>query len=284
MNPTHVDALAAARLAAREVRVVATATGERIAARIVGRGEAVVLVHGVTDNLGTWHAVQHALRGEFATHAVDLPGHGLSDIPSSPLRLRHQAESVLGYLDAIGIERCTVVGNSMGGGVALALAHLAPRRVKSLVLLCSLGTDFPAPFGLSLLRYRAIAARMPSIARNVPLRRVLLGGSFAPGFVADEAVQERYWNAWKLAARVPYTSALLRSIDVAEPWEWLPHLRLPVHVVHGAKDRVIPVRVGHAIASRIPNARTTVLAAVGHMPQIEVPARVAEFVRDAVVT
>jgi pimeloyl-ACP methyl ester carboxylesterase len=273
-----------ARSRAQDIRIVSTGSGERIAARVVGRGEPVVLVHGITDNLGTWHAVQNALQGDVETHAVDLPGHGLTDIPSSPLRVRHQAESVLAYLDAAGVDRFVVAGNSMGGGVALALAHVAPQRVKSLVLLGSLGTAFPAPFGLGLLRYPMIAAQMPRIARNKRLRRRLLAGSFAPGFVADEGVQERYWTPWLVAARVPYTSALMRTIDVAEPWEWLPRLNLPVHVVHGAKDQVIPSRVAHAIASRLPNARTTLLAGVGHMPQIEVPDRVVEFVRNAVVT
>lgn len=276
--------LESARRGANDVRIVPTALSGSIAARVIGRGPAVLLVHGVTDNLRTWHRFQDVLAGDAETHAVDLPGHGLSDIPTRPLDLHTQAEAVIGYLDAHGIDRCVVVGNSMGGGVALGMANLAPERVSSVVLLGSLGTAFPTPFGLGLLRHRIIAEQMPRIATSPSIRRITMADSFGPDFRADEETHDRYWNAWRVEGRVPYIQQLMRTIDVTEPSSWMPAIRQRVHVVHGSKDRVIPVRVAHAIAERLPNAHTTVLRRIGHMPQIEAPDVVRGFVLRALDT
>jgi len=252
--------------------------------RVAGSGTAVVCLHGVTDNLATWHGVQSALREVAETHAVDLPGHGLSDIPVEPRSVAEQADAVIAYLTAAGIGRCVLVGNSMGGGVALGVAARAPDRVARVVLLGSIGVKFPAPTGLILLRYPMIAEQMQRFATSTAMQRMALRDTFAPGFRASDAAVESYWRGWRVEGRPAYLRSLLRVLEADEPAKWLPTIRAHVIVAHGSHDQMIPVHVAESITAALPNARKVILHGVGHQPQIEAPADVVAFVREALAS
>lgn len=241
----------------------------RLAVIVRGSGPDLVLIHGITDNADTWRAVQARLASRARVHAVDLPGHGLSDIPARPLTVAKQANAVVAYLEAAGITRCVVSGNSLGGGVTLGVAYQAPERVTAAVPLCALGTPFPVPFSLGTLRYRPFAECMPLIGRSVRLGRLFMRDVFHPGFRPSDEIVRDYYRQWPIRGRAPYLRNLLRAIDVAEPMPWLASIRLPVHVVHGEVDRIIPVRVGREIAAALPNATLTILPGIGHEPQHE---------------
>lgn len=265
-----IRSLADARAAVPAERLVDTRSG-RLHVQVTGRGPDLVLIHGVTDSVATWADVVPALAAQARVHAVDLPGHGLSDIPASPLRVAEMARAVGAYLDVAGITRCVVAGNSLGGGVTLALAAQEPERVVAAVPICSIGTPFPMPFGLGLLRYPGVAAAMPGISYRPRLRRLIMRDTFHPDFTLSETNLEQYWAGWRIRGRPAYIRALLRALDVAEPRAGLATIRGRVHVVHGDSDRVIPVRVGHEIAAAIPGATLTVLPRTGHEPQLERP-------------
>ncbi len=258
-----------ARRAPGDRQVVETRAG-RLAVIVRGSGPDLILIHGITDNADTWRAVQQRLAIRARVHAIDLPGHGLSDIPTRPLTVAEHAAAVVAYLEAAGIQRCVVSGNSLGGGTTLGVAHQAPDRVAAAVPLCALGTRFPVPFSLGTLRYRPFAELMPIIAGARPrvarlFMRDMYNRRFRP---SDEEVTD-YWRQWPVIGRPQYLRALLRALDVAEPTPWLASIQLPVHVVHGDADRIIPVRVGHAIAAALPNAKLTILPGIGHEPQHE---------------
>jgi pimeloyl-ACP methyl ester carboxylesterase len=249
-------------------QVIETRAG-RLGVIVRGSGPDLVLIHGITDNADTWREVQAQLASRARVHAIDLPGHGLSDIPARPLTVAEQASAVVAYLETAGITRCVVSGNSLGGGVTLGVAFQAPDRVAAAVPLCALGTRFPVPFSLGTLRYRPFAECMPLIARSVRLGRLFMRDIFHPGFrPSDETVRD-YYRQWPIRGRAPYLRNLLRAIDVAEPTPWLASIRLAVHVVHGEVDRIIPVRVGREIAAALPNAKLTILPGIGHEPQHE---------------
>lgn len=277
---TGVRPLAAARADVPAAALVQTRTW-RLRVRVTGAGPDLILVHGVTDNGSSWDEIAPALSAVARVHAIDLPGHGLSDIPTRPLRVAEMADAIADYLDAAGIERCAAAGNSLGGGVVLMLAAREPERVRAVVPLCALGMPFPMPAGLGMLRLPGVAALMPGISFRPRLRRAVMRDTFHRGFVPSEASMERYWEGWRVHGRPPYVRDLLRALDRAEPAPLLGALRMPVHVVHGEEDRIIHVRVGHAIAAAIPGARLTVLPRIGHEPQLEAPATTIEIVRDA---
>lgn len=275
-----VRTLADARAAVPPAELVQTRTW-RLRVRVTGTGPDLVLIHGVTDNGATWDETLPELAATARVHAIDLPGHGLSDIPRSPLRVAEMAAAVSDYLDVAGVGRCVVAGNSLGGGVTLMLAAREPERVRAAVPIGSIGTRFPMPPGLQLLRLPGVASTMPAISHRPRLRRLVMRDTFHRGFVPSEESMERYWAGWRVRGRPPYVRDLLRALDVAEPQPLLAGLRMPVHVVHGDEDRIIPVRIGHEVAAAIPGARLTVLPRIGHEPQVEVPATTVAIIRDA---
>jgi pimeloyl-ACP methyl ester carboxylesterase len=280
MASSAIRSLADARAAVPAEDLVQTRTW-RLRVRVTGAGPDLVLIHGVTDNHATWDDVVSKLAGAARIHAVDLPGHGLSDIPARPLTVAEMAQAVADYLDVAGIGRCVVAGNSLGGGVSLMLAAREPERVRGVVPVCSLGTPFPMPAGLGMLRFPGVAALMPGISFRPSLRRAIMRDTFHRGFVPSEEAMERYWAGWRVRGRPPYVRDLLRALDRGEVVPVLAGLRMPVHVVHGDEDRIIPVRVAHEVAGIVPGARLTILPRTGHEPQVETPAATADVLRDA---
>ena len=251
---------------------------------IEGSGPDVVMIHGVTDNSAVWAGIQRELAGVARTHAIDLPGHGLSDIPLSPLSVAAMADAVIAYMDMENIRGAVVVGNSLGGGVSLGIAARAKHRVRSVILLGSIGTHFPIPPGLGLLRVLGVAETMAAISRNPSMRRFVMRDLWHKSFVPSEEQLEHYWRGWRVGGRARYIRALMRVMNVAEPGPWLASIEAPVHVIHGDRDRIIPVRVAHELASAIRGATIEILPATGHEPQIERPRETIAAIRRALAT
>lgn len=260
------------------------APGELVATRlgtvhvvVRGRGADVVLVHGVTDHSAAFRPLQDALGDQVRSHAIDLPGHGLSDFPAAPLTMTEMAEWVVAYLDARSIERAVIVGNSLGGGVALSVAIVAPTRVRAVLTLGGIGAPFRMNAGLALLRRTTAARAMPWIARRSWLHRVVLRDSFEVRPSAE--AYARYWSAWRIRGRWRVMRDLLRNLDEGEPFEALTRIDAPTIVAHGDRDRMVPLDVGQRIAARIPRAELRVLYGIGHEPQLEAPERVRAIVQ-----
>ena len=143
--------------------LVPTAAGT-VAAIVMGEPRPavpdVVLVHGITDTADTWRTVQPDLAVDTRVHAIDLPGHGLSDFSDHPPTVAEMADVVIAYLDVAGVSSAVVVGNSLGGGVALGVCARDPARIRGGVTLGSIGAAFPVPFPLTLLRHRPFGELM----------------------------------------------------------------------------------------------------------------------------
>jgi pimeloyl-ACP methyl ester carboxylesterase len=259
---------------------VTTATGT-VHAIVRGQGADVVLIHGVTDNAHTWHDVQNALGGSARTHALDLPGHGFSDIPPAPLTAREMATWVLSYLDAARIERAVVVGWSLGGAVAAAFAADYASRVSGLVLEAPALLEFSFPVALWPLRLTGIGEIMHLIAARHSARRFFMASTFARGFSPSDEAVERYWRGWQVAERPRYIRALLREFDSNATTPLLGEIRAPAWLVHGDEDQLIPRRVADELETRLPGVRFSRLTKVGHAPHIERPDVVLDAIRAA---
>lgn len=250
--------------------------------RVAGDGPALVLLHGDGDSGLSWSWVLPALAREYRVYALDLPGFGGEPLPDyAPARM---ARFVLGFLDALGLPRAAVAGNSYGGLVALRLALVAPARVSALALIDSAGLGgaiVPLASALALPGYGEAAgawARTPlGAAQRAWLRATLLFARPSRVPVAWIAEQER------LAVRPGFAVATLAALRaVVGPvgqrevlLAQLPRLAMPTLVLWGANDLVFPAWQAYAARAWLPRGELAVIPDCGHLPHVERPAETA---------
>jgi 4,5:9,10-diseco-3-hydroxy-5,9,17-trioxoandrosta-1(10),2-diene-4-oate hydrolase len=246
-------------------------------------GRAVILIPGWASSAFEYRKNTPALADAgFRVVAVDLPGQGESDKPVD--RSHYTVESMVAHLravlDALGVERASLVGQSLGGTVAMAFARESPERVERLVLIAPVGL---APVRLASLA-RAIVPPLPAalLARLGVRAWWSFGLRHAYGDRAkptDRDIDE-YWAPSRDPRYVAGLLAFVRGVD----WrpsarEVLAKLSMAVLVVAGTRDRLIPIDEMVRRAKWLPNAELVVIEGAGHPIQEEVP----DEVNDALV-
>jgi pimeloyl-ACP methyl ester carboxylesterase len=246
----------------------------------------IVLLHGTSASLHTWEGWAVALREQRRVIRFDLPGFGLTG-PNreNDYSTAAYVQFVRSVLDQLGVQRCVLVGNSLGGQIAWSFAAAMPDRVEKLVLLDASGyppesitTPQSIPLGFRIAStpgLRVIAEHvLPRGVVESSVRNVYGDPSkVTPNLVelyADMAVREG--NRAALARRLQqgYTA------DVSQ----LKKITAPTLVMWGGKDRLAPQEFGPRFVRDIPRARLVVFPELGHLPQEEDPAQsVAEFKR-----
>ncbi|MDQ3991544.1 MAG: alpha/beta fold hydrolase [Actinomycetota bacterium] len=240
-----------------------------------GRGEPVVLVHGLGATKASFLPTIAALANSYRLIALDLPGSGDSDKPiAAPYNARYFARAVVALLDALGLERAHLIGNSMGGRVALEAGLHEPERVGRLVLLS------PA---LAWLRERRLAPLVRALRPELGLmqvaprpvvegivRRVIPGGS--TGWTAA-GVDEFLRSYCSPRGRAAFYAAA-RNVYLDEPlgerglWTRMPSLQSDALFVWGRHDTLVPVGFRKHVERALPAAQHVVLDC-GHVPQLE---------------
>ena len=240
-----------------------------------GSGTPVILLHGFGESLLSWAGVFDRLARDADVIAVDLPGFGLSSKPAAGYTADSMATVISAFLDRLGLRRIVLVGHSLGGVVATAMAVRDPSRVIGLALVD------PA-----LVNPWALAETSGSPLTGASLRRViaryeLLRGRFSGvhdrAWMAEDSDAAAYQPSGDPAYAVALT-AILRGFDFAylSP-EGARRLTMPVKLIWGALDPVIPVQTGYALAGRLPDATLVVLPRTWHRPQTERPTEVAHI-------
>lgn len=275
---------------------VETAAGRLSTLIADGGPEQVICLHGLGSNKASFFKTVAALAPTHTVHALDLPGFGSSSKPTrAPYNAPWMAGAVRGYMDALAIDRAHVVGNSMGGRVALELGLAAPERIRSLCLL--------APALAFLRRSRAfvpiVRLLRPELAAIPhPLLKAQVKASFWALFAqpdrldpaaADVAVNEFCRTYRSRAARVAFHTAA-RNIYLDEPhgergfWTRLKELEPPSLFVWGDSDKLIPAGFARHVTGAIPNARQVVLEDCGHVPQVELPERTNALIGEQIAS
>ena len=246
-----------------------------------GNGTPVLMIHGSGPGVSAWANWRQAipaLAGSRRVIAPDMVGFGYTDRPAGiEYSMDTWVRQGLDLLDALGLERVHLVGNSFGGALAMALAIRAPERVQRLVLMGSVGVPFPITEGLDAVwGYQASFENMRSIMDYFAWSRELVTDELAklryeasirPGF------QESF-SAMFPAPRQRWVDAMTSAeADIRA----LPHETL---IIHGREDKVIPLSNSLTLADWIPNAQLHVFGHCGHWTQIEHSARFNRLVGD----
>jgi 2-hydroxy-6-oxonona-2,4-dienedioate hydrolase len=254
--------------------------GLRIHYVTAGEGPPVVLLHGAGDSAFDWSWVMPALAGHHHVYAPDLPGFGDSAKPRVEYSSTFLAGFLGAFMEALGIQRASVVGNSVGGVAALRLTLSQPEKVAFLSLVDSGGLGKAVSPGILPILLPGLGevgiawARTPlGAAQRAWWRAGLLFSRPARAPVKWIAEQRRL-------ARLPgfleaTLSALRAGIDLAGQREVLlnelPRVAVPTLVVWGALDGVFPKRQAGAAVERLPKGRLAVIPACGHLPHVEAP-------------
>ncbi|MGZ6825557.1 MAG: alpha/beta fold hydrolase [Mycobacteriales bacterium] len=273
----------------RETRVV---HGHRraflLAGPPLGTAPVLWLVHGIGDSSATWREVLPLLARTCTVVAPDLLGHGASDKPRADYSIGGFANGMRDLMVVLGVERATVVGHSLGGGVALQLAYQYPERVERLVLVAAggLGAEVHPFFRAAALPGAGTALGLSSLA---PVRAPVLAASrllSRLGLVDPEDVDgaSEVWAGLRdRSTRAAFLRTLrglvdLRGQAVTSRDRLYLTAAIPTLLLWGQRDPVLPVEHARRACDALPGARLEVVARAGHLPHRGSPERVADAV------
>lgn len=280
-TPDRPRAALEARYAAPPSRFVEV-LGLRLHLRDTGPRDApaVLFLHGFGSSLHTWEDWAAALETDRRVLRIDLPGFGLTGPDPTGDYSDERAIAVLAaLLDQLGVARVDLVGSSMGGRIAWRFAAAEPARVRRLVLMA------PDGFAIDPERYGR-TGRVPLLMQALPytLPKRLLRGGMAPAYANPdsftEETVERY-HAMMLAPGV--RRAIIDRMAghvLPRPEPFLRGLAMPVLLLWGAEDRMVPATHAADYAALLPDSRTVTLPGLGHVPMEEDPGRALAPLRD----
>jgi pimeloyl-ACP methyl ester carboxylesterase len=263
--------------------------GHCVTYREVGSGPVLVLIHGVTGNLHTWDEVLPELAEHYTVVTPDLLGHGLSAKPRGDYSLGAFASGIRDLLGALGHFRATVVGHSLGGGIAMQMAYQFPERVERLVLVSSGGLGEEVSVALRAATLPGSELVIPLIAHN----SVIDVGRFVGRMLAnvgiivspDRAeVARGYASLSEAEARNAFIQTMRAVIDIggqrvsARDRLYLTET-MPSMILWGKRDRIIPASHGRLAHKAMPGSRYELFESSGHFPHVSEPRRFATALR-----
>jgi pimeloyl-ACP methyl ester carboxylesterase len=264
--------------------------GRRVIYRVAGSGPPVVLIHGMLNSSSDWQSVAMSLASDYTVIAPDLIGHGDSAAPRGDYSLGAHASSIRDLLAAMGIDRASIVGHSLGGGVAMQFFYQFPQRTERLVLISSGGLGHEvspvlrtaALPGVSALlsmtiHPRLLGALMDS-GRRLRQREVCLG-------VYMQALARALRPLENAGARQAFLQTLRAVIDAhgqrVSATDRLYLLEsMPTMIVWGERDNTIPLQHGREAHEAIPHSHFKTLPNAAHFPHLEDPDALSDVLRE----
>ena len=267
--------------------------GHDLAYRRAGEGPTLLLIHGMAGSSRGWKSVMPELARHHDVIAPDLPGHGESARPTGDYSLGNLAATMRDLLGVVDVERATIVGHSLGGGIAMQLAYQHPELAERLVLVSSGGLGREVSWMI-----RALA--LPGAEYVAPV--------IFPGFVRDvgnrvSGVIERLgirapriaemWDAYASLTVPAHRDAFLRTVHaVIDPGGQAVSATdrlylaaaMPTLIMWGDRDPIIPTAHGHTAHAAMPGSRLEIFEGVGHFPPAEEPTRFALVLLDFLAT
>lgn len=254
-----------------------------------GKGAPVILIHGFTSNIYTWRFNTDELAKKFSVYALDLPGFGYSEKPDEgefDYSIDGYADFIVSFMDAMGIRKAVLVGNSMGGGVALKTYLKHPGRVDKIVLVDSMGYQSEGGHFLvfQLMRYPIIGEVLMSLNYRSVVESSMKGGVYYDNsFVTDDVV-DSYFNVYSTENGTKAPLWVMRNLYEKFPFEEgeIEKVKVPTLIIWGAEDNLISAGAADLFARDIADSKAIVLPEAGHMPHEEKADVVNDLISDFV--
>jgi pimeloyl-ACP methyl ester carboxylesterase len=244
------------------------------------------LLHGGNGSIEFWLYNIAALAQHHRVYAFDMVGSGKTDYPEASYTLAYQAEFLAGFMAALEIESATLIGNSMGGGVALEFTRWYPDRVDKLILVDSMGFGREINLGIRLIT-------LPMIVKLLRPGRWMIPGMLKSNFYDGQKLPSTWIELRYNIFAIPGRNQVILSMgqsnfnlagvspQVYQPiLASLPTITQPTLIVWGEFDRIIPVKHAYIAAAALPNAQLAIFPNCGHHPYLEDPATFDRLVLD----
>ena len=253
--------------------------GERVAYLDVGQGRPVILIHGFGGSMWQWEHQQQPLSAEFRLITPDLIGSGLSTKPEIEYRPEQMLEYFIGFMDALRIRQATLVGNSMGAGLAIGMALTYPDRVAQLVLIDGLPANVRERLTSPSIK-RALDTAAPSwlasfgnwLFGGVMIESVLKEIVHDPALLTPAVIERSNRNRQRPGVIPP----LMTVRGTLPLWESgfakrIGDIRHPTLILWGEEDQVFPLPAGEELHRSIKGSALVRIPNAGHIPQWERP-------------
>jgi pimeloyl-ACP methyl ester carboxylesterase len=259
--------------------------GHTIFYTVKGDGKPLLLIHGYGAGMWVWEKQIEALSQSYRVYVLDLIGHGFSDRPKVSYTPETYIHFLRDFMDGVGIEKATLIGNSMGGGIAWAMAILYPERVDRLILINCVPPDvlsqvknesfrtLVAIKDIPILPYLVIAAR----GKN-SIRWILLECVSNIKLITPEVVSRQYplskieGSTWVLYSTFKHAEEALKQKD------HLSMIHKPTLFIWGERDLIFPPQVGEALHQAITGSKFLKIEKSGHIPMWETPDEVNQAI------
>jgi pimeloyl-ACP methyl ester carboxylesterase len=247
--------------------------GYNIHYRDEGEGPVLLMLHGFAGSLHNWNEWVAQLKGSYRIVRIDLPGFGLSSPVRRKIMMDWIVEVLKEFVDAMGLERFTLIGNSLGGWAAWEFTGLYPAYVDRLVLLAAAGffQDSGKPSGIELMGKDQFRKLLRSGAPKV-LIRTLAKSSFGD---KDKLPEDLVHRTYLMVNRAGMLASLIyvASSEAKSNLERLAKIQQRVLILWGTHDKVMPVAHADFFYSDLVNSELILYPSVGHVPMIEIPER-----------
>lgn len=261
--------------------------GHTIFFAVKGEGKPVILLHGFGAAMWVWEKQIEALSKDHRVYVLDLIGHGFSDRPKIPYRLETYIQFLKDFMDGVGVERAILVGNSMGGGLAWAMAALYPERVDKLILINSMPSDvldqvrnesfraLVAIKDIPLLPYLVIASR-----NRKSVKWILQWCVSDIKLITPEILDRQYRISNIKGTTWVLYSTFKNAEDAKKLKGYLSSVLQPTLLIWGERDLLFPIPIAESLQQAIPGSKLQVIEKGGHMPMWEAPDEVNRAIVD----
>jgi pimeloyl-ACP methyl ester carboxylesterase len=267
-----------------------TIHGYRRAFRIAGTGPVLLLIHGIGDNSTTWSTVHSKLAQRYTVIAPDLLGHGLSDKPRADYSVAAYANGMRDLLGVLEVEHATVVGHSLGGGVAMQFAYQFPQLVERLILVGAGGVTKDVNVALRLASLPFGGEALGLLRLPLVLPTLQAAGQIAGKLIGSTGLGRDLPDVLRILRDLPEptaSSAFTRTLRAVVDWRGQVVTMLdrcyltesvPVQLIWGEQDVVIPVSHAQMAHAAMPGSELEIFQRSGHFPFHDDPDRFVEVV------